>query len=703
MNAALHQLHGGRCRPRYVLDIATQDRTLLSDRVVDDILHLRDLLERAYGTPDGAQWVRETLRDAAAPPRTDRAESSASDSSTTTGQRHREDSSSGRGNAKRATVSGTSDSYSSQPPRRAGRDRLDRRQVPPRIFHAAESSGSDAPPFPPRISRHREHTQRLPPRVAYSSLENAPGADSPTSLQQMVEAVTAAATAAVDCHLAHMGLYPRSELASSHDFVTNARPLMTPASVATPPQPAGSVAPRPYPAAVPTDNAYSFVNPASVAPPPPPACSVAPTTHPTAVPTENAYPFVTPASVATPPPLTGSVAPTTHPAAVSMNNTYPVVAPTPVSAPLPPADSVVPTANPAPAPSRTAPPPATSFAPALNGPLTPPPPDGRILYDDSSSQASNTSSSLGLRADFVANLQAAYRTLDMRRVPRVQPLQVPPSTDRAAATQLLISSIRDAFSESFDVANPTGTVTMNSPVWVLGWHAPHLKLTKAAINANRDDTHDLHGLVDDLFSQLQERTMTGSSGPAAFKILLADFADYFDRAPRGAAHETLQKFGVRTGTPFSSYLRTLRVVVASTVEKGGPLAPSAEMAIELVRIRTAQQYPMLMPTLFPGDLATREKPYGSLASMWTAFANLKHNTSPAIDGGASASAPQASSLHAPPTIATPAISVASLQRHNSRAAGPPHDISHISHAHSRRDPFSVDYGLWPFNDRLRDC
>ena len=102
---------------------------------------------------------------------------------------------------------------------------------------------------------------------------------------------------------------------------------------------------------------------------------------------------------------------------------------------------------------------------------------------------------------------------------------------------------------------------------------------------------------------------------------------------------------------------------------------------------------MLMPTLFPGDLATREKPYHSLASMWTAFADLKHNTSPAIDGGAFASAPQASSIHAPPTVATPAASVAASQRHDSRAARPSHDVSNISHTHSHRDPFLVDYGL----------
>ena len=161
-------------------------------------------------------------------------------------------------------------------------------------------------------------------------------------------------------------------------------------------------------------------------------------------------------------------------------------------------------------------------------------------------------------------------------------------------------------------------------------------------------------------------------------------------------HSRLQKFGVRTGTPFSSYLRALRVVVASTVEKDGPLAPSATMAIELVRIRTAQQYPTLMPTSFPGDRASREKPYVSLASMLTAFADLKHNTSPAINGDSFASALQASSPHAPPTITVPAASVTVPHRHNSRPSRPSHTASNVSPVHSRRDPFRIDYGIWFF-------
>ena len=106
-----------------------------------------------------------------------------------------------------------------------------------------------------------------------------------------------------------------------------------------------------------------------------------------------------------------------------------------------------------------------------------------------------------------------------------------------------------------------------------------------------------------------------------------------------------------------------------------------------------------MPTLFPGDRATREKPYASLALMWTAFADLKHNTSPAINGDAFASAPQVPSSHAPPPINAPTASVTAPQRYNSRPSRPSHSISNVSPVHSRRDPFRIDYGIWPFEDQ----
>lgn len=67
--------------------------------------------------------------------------------------------------------------------------------------------------------------------------------------------------------------------------------------------------------------------------------------------------------------------------------------------------------------------------------------------------------------------------------------------DRTAATQLLVHLMRAALSGIFDVADPTRTVTLDLSNWVSGWHTPLLKPTKAAIHANRDDTHDLHSLL----------------------------------------------------------------------------------------------------------------------------------------------------------------------------------------------------------------
>ena len=660
---------------RLAVELATNGCGL-DPRFAQDILRLRDLVERAYATPAGHGWVREVLDEAAAPRRLARSVSSGSDTASSARPRRRDDPSSGRGNSKRATLSETSDSDGH--PRHHGRTQLDKRQVAARIYHASDED-SDAPSFPPQIFRYRNRSRRPHPRIATPRADRAtPATNDSFSLQKIVEAATAAAIAAVDHHLANLGLttrpepipplgtvhYPRPHVAPRLGTVSLPDTVHHPHSHATPrfdPIPSHDTVPQPRPATASLHDTVTHHPPrailAPLAPIAPSIGSVAPRTEPSAI----------PARVTCPP--GGSTA------AIPTHFSYPMQPPVPTTHP------------------------ATSIAPTPAGAFAHGPPDERILYDDSSSQTSSSLSPSGLRADFVAQMQAAYRTLDMRRVPRIQPLQFPPSADRTAATQLLIRSMRDALSGIFDVADPTGTVTMDSPIWVPGWNAPLLKLTKAAINANRDDTHDLHRLVDDLFSQLQERLSSGTGGPAAFKILLTDFADYFDRAPRGAALETLQKFGVRTGTPFSSYLRALRVVVASTVEKGGPLAPSATMAIELVRIMTAQQYPTLMPTLFPGDRATREKPYASLALMWTAFADLKHNTSPAINGDAFASASQVPSCHAPPPINTPTASVAASQRYNSRQSRPSHSVSNVSPVHSRRDPFRIDYGLWPFEDQ----
>ena len=105
VHETLRELNGKRFRLNRALALVTKDRTPLNERVVNAILRLRDLLDAACSTTDGKRWLLNTLRKIEMD-RANRTESSASDSSATTGQRRRDEPSSGRGNSKRATFSG---------------------------------------------------------------------------------------------------------------------------------------------------------------------------------------------------------------------------------------------------------------------------------------------------------------------------------------------------------------------------------------------------------------------------------------------------------------------------------------------------------------------------------------------------------------------------------------------------------------------
>ena len=62
------------------------------------------------------------------------------------------------------------------------------------------------------------------------------------------------------------------------------------------------------------------------------------------------------------------------------------------------------------------------------------------------------------------------------------------------------------------------------------------------------------------------------------------------------------------------------------------LAPGVDVVLEVVRMAVKEQFPSLMPTLYPGSMATGPKPYASLDEMWTAFSDLSNNKTPAING-----------------------------------------------------------------------
>ena len=222
VEAAFRSLRMDKCHLRLAVQLANQDGTALCEFMVDDILRLHDLVDRAYATPAGAGWVREALDQAAGSRRPARSASSGSDTSSSAGPRRRDVPSSGRGNSKRATLTETSDSDDRQP-RYQGRHHPDKRQVTARIYHATDDN-SDAPPFPPRMFRYRNRSRRPHPRVATPRADcTAPVTNDFPSLHNIVEAATAAAIAAVDHHLAHLGLTPRPDAASLPDTLHHHR------------------------------------------------------------------------------------------------------------------------------------------------------------------------------------------------------------------------------------------------------------------------------------------------------------------------------------------------------------------------------------------------------------------------------------------------------------------------------------------------
>ena len=54
------------------------------------------------------------------------------------------------------------------------------------------------------------------------------------------------------------------------------------------------------------------------------------------------------------------------------------------------------------------------------------------------------------------------------------------------------------------------------------------------------------------------------------------------------------------GTPFRDFGRAFRVVVSAATGTERVLAPGIDISFEVVRMAVNEQYPRLMPTLYPG-------------------------------------------------------------------------------------------------------
>ena len=74
------------------------------------------------------------------------------------------------------------------------------------------------------------------------------------------------------------------------------------------------------------------------------------------------------------------------------------------------------------------------------------------------------------------------------------------------------------------------------------------------------------------------------------------------------------------------------MLVSAVTGSARTLVPGVDEVLEAVRMAVNEQFPSLMPTLYPGSMATGRKPYASLDEMWKAFSDLSNNKTPAING-----------------------------------------------------------------------
>ena len=124
----------------------------------------------------------------------------------------------------------------------------------------------------------------------------------------------------------------------------------------------------------------------------------------------------------------------------------------------------------------------------------------------------------------------------------------------------------------------------------------------------------------------------GASGPEAFTLLLRLLITYFDGVDTEEGYTKLHTFGMCNGMPFSDFSREFRVLVPTATRSERVLSPGTDVVLEVVRVATNEQFPALLPALYPGSKATDPRSYASLDAMWRAFSDYANNNTPAVNG-----------------------------------------------------------------------
>ena len=113
----------------------------------------------------------------------------------------------------------------------------------------------------------------------------------------------------------------------------------------------------------------------------------------------------------------------------------------------------------------------------------------------------------------------------------------------------------------------------------------------------------------------------GASGPEAFTLLLRLLITHFDGVDTEEGYTKLHTFEMRNGMPFSDFSGSFAYLRRTLTGSERVLSPGTDVVLEVVRVAANEQFPALLPALYPGLKATNPRSYTSLDAMWRSFSD----------------------------------------------------------------------------------
>ena len=113
----------------------------------------------------------------------------------------------------------------------------------------------------------------------------------------------------------------------------------------------------------------------------------------------------------------------------------------------------------------------------------------------------------------------------------------------------------------------------------------------------------------------------GASGPETFTLLLRLLMTHFDVVDAEEGYTKLHTFGVCNSTSFSDFSREFRVLVPTATGSERGLSPGTGVVLKVVWVAANEQFPAVMPALYPGSKAADPRRYASLDDIWWGFSD----------------------------------------------------------------------------------